>query len=279
RAFIFANFEAISRILGGSQDLSKNMFPLFIRCVILLFLVLALSGTMLIYTGDRTDFDFVLTIDSSSSMLADDYLPNRMEAAKDAAKIFVDSLGAADTRIGVLHFGGVVYTAIKPTSDLEAVKASIDSIQPSTAGGTAVGDALIASTNLFLQTDRGKVVVLLTDGQSNIGTPPLDTLNYTINSNIIVNTIGIGTQQGGKFFNLSIVSRLDEDSLRFIAERTGGNYFKVESEEELKDVYRQLAETTETRMTTSLSIYLVFIGLFLLVAEWILLNMRYRTLP
>ena len=289
RAFIFANFEAISRVLGagtqeqaafgGTQELSKNTFPLIMHCVIMLFLILAVAGTMIVYTGQRTDFDFVLAIDASSSMLADDYIPNRMGAAKDASKIFVDSLGEVETKVGILYFGGVVYTAIRPTNDLEAIKDAIDSIQTSTAGGTAIGDAIIASNNLFVPTDRGKVIILLTDGQSNIGTPPLETINYTIENNIVINTIGIGTQEGGRFFNLSILSRLDEETLGMIAERTGGKYFKVETEDELRDVYRQLAQTTETRMTFSLSLYLMFIALVVLVVEWILLNTHYRTLP
>jgi len=246
---------------------------------VMLFLILAVAGIMFAYTGQRTDFDFVLAIDASSSMLADDYDPNRMEAAKDASKIFVDSLGDVETRVGVLYFGGVVYTAARPTNDIETIKMAIDSIYTSTSGGTAIGDAIIASNNLFIPTDRGKVIILLTDGQSNIGTNPLETLNYTIQNNIVINTIGIGTQEGGRFQNLSILSRLDEDTIKTIAERTAGNYYKVETEEELKEVYRRLAQTTATRMTVSLSIYFMFIGLFILVAEWILLNTRYRTLP
>jgi Ca-activated chloride channel family protein len=280
RALLFANFEAMSRILGKrSQELSKNTVPLITRCLILFFFILAASGTMLVYEGQRTDFDFVLAIDASSSMLADDYLPNRLEAAKYAARLFVDALAGLETNVGVISFGGVVYTEAFPTNNLEDVKLAIDSIQASSAGGTDIGDALIAATNLLVSSERAPVIILLTDGQSNVGTPPLEALNFTMKSGVTAHTIGIGTAQGGRFQNISVVSKLDETTLRTISSNTGGRFFKVESRDELESVYRQLALSTETRLTTDLSLALMLIGIILLVMEWTLLNVKYRTLP
>lgn len=280
RALLFANFEAMSRILGeNSQRLSKNTVPLITRCLILLFFILAASGTMMVYEGHRTDFDFVLAIDASSSMLADDYTPNRLEAAKDAAGLFVDALIGLETKVGVVSFGGVAYTNALPTNDLGGVKAAIASIEASSAGGTGIGNAIITATNLLVSGERAPVIILLTDGQSNIGTPPLEALNFTIDRGVTIHTIGIGTAQGGRFENISVVSKLDENTLRIISGNTGGRFFKVESRDELEDVYRQLALSTETRLSTDLSLALMLVGIILLVMEWTLLNMKYRTLP
>src|SRR3989344_2294049 len=88
KALKFANFEAIERVTGG-QVLSKNLFLLTIRLIIVILFVLALAGTIYWYAGQGSDFDFVLAIDASNSMLATDLPPNRIEVAKIRAQEFI----------------------------------------------------------------------------------------------------------------------------------------------------------------------------------------------
>src|SRR3989344_2956742 len=91
KAVKFANFETLERITGG-QSLSKNFFLLFIRTLIILLFIFALSGTTISYIGQGSDFDYAIAIDASNSMLVQDLQPNRLEAAKERAVEFVDSL-------------------------------------------------------------------------------------------------------------------------------------------------------------------------------------------
>ena len=120
RALKFANFETIKRITSG-EVLSKNLNLLVVRIVILILLALSLAGATYYYTGAASNFDFVLAIDSSSSMLTDDFSPNRIEVAKEAAKTFIDVIPHTN-KIAIVSFSSIVDVKQPLTDDFLLAK-------------------------------------------------------------------------------------------------------------------------------------------------------------
>ncbi len=278
RALRFANYEAIEHVTGG-KVLPRNYGLLILRLVIVILVILAVTGPVLYYMGEASDFDFVLAIDSSGSMLADDYQPNRLEAAKNAAQIFIDSL-KGNSRIGIVSFSGIPIVKQELNDNLGNAKNIIKNLEVETAGGTAIGEAIITSSNLLLAGTRSKIIILLTDGQNNVGISPQESLKSINKEKIVIHTIGIGTEQGGKFLQeLNVVSNLDEDTLKYIAETTQGSYHKATNNEELKEVFKNLATTKETKLSFNMSFLLMLIALFLLFGEWTLSSTKYKILP
>jgi len=277
KALKFANFPAIERITGR-KILSKNYTLLLLRLVTLCLFIFSVAGTTLWYEGQTTEMDFILAIDSSGSMLARDYEPNRMEAAKESALLFVDNLPGM-SRVGVLSFAGVSFVKHRPSSDMDRIRDSIYNISVELVGGTAIGSAIITSSNLLAESEKAKVLILLTDGQNNVG-PSIDTaIEYANENHLTINTIGIGTEEGGDLPDLTFVSKLDPVTLKLISNSTGGKYYEAKNETELSDVYKEIALSSVQKLSLNLSLYFLFFGLILLFVEWGLANTKYRTLP
>lgn len=167
-ALRFANFEAISRILGEKQDLSKNLGLLFMESMSLVFIVLAMSGMNVWYQGYGSNTDFVIAIDTSNSMTTQDFTPDRISAAKQAAIKFTD-ISPPNSKIGVVMFSGSPVVAQQLSDSRINTKKAIDDLFVSASGGTNIGDAIITSVNTVLVSNNSKTVILLTDGQTNIG--------------------------------------------------------------------------------------------------------------
>ncbi|MCD4666738.1 VWA domain-containing protein [archaeon] len=277
KAVKFANFDAIARVTG-EQLLSKNIGLLVIRLIIITFIVLAVSGTIMWYEGQSSNYDVVLAIDASQSMLADDYDPNRLEAAKDAAILYIDNL-KGETGIGIVSFSGASYIHQQLTTDPNKAKKAIQNISVQGLGGTNIGDAIITSSNLLITSKRPKVIILLTDGRANVGTQPAEAINYLISEGMVVNTIGVGTEEGGVFTDGGILSTLDEDTLQKIAEDTKGTYFRAENEERLREAYENINIFSEKRLSKDLSGLFMVLAFIFLLGEWILISTRYRTIP
>lgn len=279
KALRFANFEAISRVTGG-QLIKKNVFLLVFRILILTMIVLSVSGTTITYIGLTTDSDYVLALDTSASMLAQDINPNRLEAAKETVNSFLDFV-PKKTKIGLVSFSGITVIETNLDDDLGKLKNEVNSLDVSPIGGTDLGNAIITSTNILI-TDKNlksKVIILITDGQSNIGVPVEEAISYANKNNVIVNTIGIGTEEGGKFIGTDVVSRLDYESLKSIAEKTSGSYFKTTNRDELKDSFQQISKINKKKITFDLAFSFIFLALIFLLAEWALLNTKNKIIP
>jgi Ca-activated chloride channel homolog len=149
-------------------------------------------------------------------------------------------------------------------------------------GGTAIGDALVVGSNLFFSgkenEDGSNVLILITDGQSNVGLDVVDAIPFLLDNNVLVHAIGIGTEEGGEFVG-EVVSRLDEGTLKFIAEETGGDYIRVGDAKELRVAFEDLAQLRVKRINKNLTVTLLLIGVILLLIEWALMNTKYRSLP
>lgn len=279
KALKFANFPAIEYVTG-ERILSKNYTVLAIRLVTLFLLILAVSGAMFWYEGETANTGFVLAIDASGSMMATDYSPTRMDAAKNSALSFVDA-APEHTEIGVLSFAGVAFVKQAPTSDLSKVRKAIKNVSTEIAGGTAIGSAIISSTTILTDPNKAKVIILLTDGQSNVGPSVDEAISYANENHVTIYTIGIGTQLGGTLseMNLSFVSKLDPRTLMDIANQTKGKYYGANNESEISKAYKEIAKSNTQKIPVNISFIFLIAALALLLLEWGLLNTKFRTLP
>ena len=284
RAVKFANFEAIKRVTGAKFELknvktiSKNRFLLLIRIFVLLFLIFSIAGPVLWYSGQSSEFDFVIAIDASSSMLADDFTPYRLDAARKASSSFVESL-KAKTNIGIVSFAGTSFVEQDLTDNLKKAEDAINGVRIKRSGGTDIGGAIITSTNLLLNQENSRVIILLTDGQSTVGTPVDESIEYANKNYVTVNTIGIGTEEGGTFIKGDLLSKLDEPTLIDIAQKTDGNYYRAENEESLANAFEEISASSQKKIPINLSSGFMMIALALLFIEWGMINTKYRTLP
>jgi len=285
KALLFANFRAMKRITG-KRLMTRNRLLLILRMVLLLSAILAVSGTVVWYSGTTNEDDFVIAIDTSSSMTSSDVAPSRLEAAKSDAILFVDSLDST-TRVGVVTFSGISLISAVPTTNRNVVRESINSMEPLQAGGTDIPGVIITSTNLLLDNSRGRAIILITDGSNTIETF-LDesmqrSLEYAQEHHIKVHTIGIGTNAGPIgylpiYYNVSAV--YNEENLLQIANMTGGTFIKAENAKQLMDAFTVIASQTEEQLIRrDLRAALMMIALLLLFGEWILINTRFKSVP
>lgn len=281
-AMKFANFEVIQRIgigLKGGKILTRNIVLLIIRLLTLLFLIFSLAGTTVWYEGNTSDFDFVIAVDASGSMLAQDFEPNRLEAAKSSANLFLDSI-TSKTRVGVMSFSGTTFVLQRPTDVILEAKKSVNSIVIKPSSGTGIGDAIITGVNMFSgENVTAKVLVIMTDGQSNVGTLIEDAIIYAQENRVMVHTMGVATEEGGALEGIDAISRIDEESLKQIADNTGGKFFFTQTKEDMLTAYQEIVSYTVKKIPLQLSMPLVLITLLLIFLEWFLMNTRYRSIP
>jgi Ca-activated chloride channel homolog len=277
RALKFANFDVIEKATGG-HILNKNVTLLLIRLAAMILLIFSVAGTMLWYTGKVSDADYVIAIDSSSSMLANDFTPSRFEAAKEAAIAFVDKLPPR-SMIGVVSFAGTGAVELTLSEDRSTIKEKINEIKIQNTGGTDISTALVTSTNLLVLSDKSKVIVLLTDGRSTAGQPIEYGLEYTNKNRVSVFAIGMATVEGGTFQRIDAVSTIDEEALMQIAKNTGGKYYSAKNLASLNEAYSDISKQSEKKVSIALQLPLMLAALFLLFLEWGLINTKYRTLP
>ena len=274
RTLKFANFVALSRVSGGVGG-DTNSLVLIIRMIALICVILSISGMTLWYIGESTNKDYVIALDASASMMSDDFDPTRLEAAKTAAINFVDNL-PINSRIGILSFAGTSFVDQPLTYDKGLIKESISNINAKVVGGTDFGNAIITSTNILIPSKKARMIVLLTDGRSNIGISEEAAIAYAIDNHIIVHTIGIGRSSPEGELELG----LDEESLKEIASVTLGIYYFADSSEDLIDVYDQIIQSKSVgNNPIDLSFILLLVALFLLIFDWTLGNTLYRVIP
>ncbi|MBI4439940.1 VWA domain-containing protein [Candidatus Woesearchaeota archaeon] len=284
-AIKFANFDALERVAKGDfygkpyEGLlrNKSTWFLLLRVITYSILVFAIAGTMIEYQGEAPKSNFVLVVDSSMSMLAEDITPNRIDAAKSAALDFIKSV-PDQTSVGIVSFSGTPVVVREMTKDKKELENGISSIDLTLVGGTNIGDSLITASNL-LRDEKTKNIILMTDGRSNIGMNVDDALAFLEKGAVVVDAIGIGTEAGGSFAGQDVISRLDEDTLKNIAGKTHGSYFRVTGNEEFGNAFREIAKTSIRTIQVDISWLLLIMALGLLSFEWVLVNTKYKTIP
>lgn len=230
----------------------KNLLlhlPFLLRILAISSLIIALARPQ--FRNDQQlvngqGIDIVLCLDISGSMLAQDFTPNRMEAAKNVASEFIDNRPA--DRIGLVIFSGESFTMCPLTTDRSVLKSQLFSVESGLLeDGTAIGSGLATGVErLRSSPSKSKVIILLTDGENNGGLIDPNTAKEIAKSlGVRVYTVGVGTEgfapvpvqtPGGVIMQREKVS-IDEKLLTQIANETGGKYFRAKDNESLRNIY------------------------------------------
>lgn len=233
-------------------------FALRMVAIAMVVLVLARPQSFNVTQNIETEgIDIMIALDISSSMLAQDFKPDRLEAAKDIAIQFVS--GRHNDRIGVVIFAGESFTLCPLTSDLRTVSNQINSIELGLIeDGTAIGVGLANAVARLKESDAlSKVVILLTDGVNNKGEiAPLTAADIASTFGVRVYTVGVGTHGtapypvqtpfGTRMQDMKV--EIDEDVLKQIADITGGQYFRATDGKGLARVYEQIDQLEKTKI-------------------------------
>lgn len=276
-ALRYASVSLLKEALGRTPGWRRHVPPaIFLLGLSVMIIALARPSAVVVLPSQQGTI--ILTFDVSGSMRAEDVKPNRLEAAKIAARAFVEKQPPS-VRIGVIAFSDNAAIVQAPTNDREAILGAIARLQPQR--GTAIGRGILTSLDALVDTPpqlalgaprrderleslilptptptptplpRGEyapaVVILLSDGESNVGPPPLEVVQHAEDRGVRIFTVGLGTPEGIVISagGRNIRVRLDEPTLQKIAERTNGRYFRAENAEDLKSVYEGLS----TRLT------------------------------
>jgi Ca-activated chloride channel family protein len=258
----------ISSVKGfkGSKSILAKLKPHLsgLRILSLCFLIIALARPRTVDISNQTKttkgIDIVMAIDLSSSMLAKDLKPNRMEALKEVATNFVDA--RPNDRIGVVVYAGEAYTKTPVTSDKAIVKQAISDIKFDNVlqDGTGIGMGLTTAVNRLKDSKaKSKIIILLTDGVNNSGFIEPETASEIAKEyGIKVYTIGLGTNgmaefpyayapNGRDFLYRMLPVEIDQELMKTIAKNTGGKYFRANNNSKLESIYNEInkLETTE----------------------------------
>ncbi len=281
-----ASVALVRQAMGSRPGWRRHVPPALLLAAMAVLLLAGARPTARIKLPSQQE-TIVLAMDVSGSMRATDVAPNRLVAAQEAAKTFVAGLPRY-VRIGVVSFAGTAAIVQAPTFSREDVVAAIDRFQ--LQRGTAIGSGLVLSLATlfpdegidlsqitgqramppaageqqekkpFTPVEPGSyssaAVILLTDGQRTTGPDPMDAAKMAAERGVKVYTVGVGTKNGEVigFEGWSMRVRLDEDTLKAIANATRANYFYAGTAEDLKQVYQGLSsrlvvETKETEIT------------------------------
>ncbi|BAX78676.1 vWA domain-containing protein [Labilibaculum antarcticum] len=268
------------------------------RVLAIVFLVFAIARPQSSNSWENVTtegIDIVMSLDISSSMLARDFEPNRLEAAKEVAVNFIT--GREDDKIGLVIFSGESFTQCPLTTDHAVLINLFKDIQSGMIeDGTAIGLGLANAVNRLKDSkSKSKVVILLTDGVNNQGEiAPITAAELAKTFGIRVYTVGIGTMGMAPYpiqtaFGISMRNmpvKIDEEVLRQIADMTGGQYFRATDNNKLKAIYEQIDKLEKSKIevkqySTKSEEYLIFAlfaALFLLL-EIALRNSILRNIP
>ena len=274
KALLFANFQAMERFYD-IEFFSKNFLFLYLNLAVLILLVLSLAGTSVSFIAETSTFSHSILIDNSGSMKTSDVLPTRLEAAKFSASRFVDLLPIG-AEISVIAFSGDAGVMQVPDNSKVLAKMAIENIDYGDVQGTNIFNALVI-TNKLLGDRRLKSLVLISDGQLNIGDAP-QIISYATRESLTVHTIAIGTREGGAT-ELNTVSKIDEDFLSSLSSETGGRFFRAEDLADLDKSFTEITRTTIKEVQLDISLYLLLSGLGLFSLVWILHNLRFKVMP
>ncbi len=274
KAVMFANFAAMERF-HDVEFFSKNFSALYFNLAVLVLLVFALSGMAVSFNADTSAFSYVVAIDVSSSMATEDVAPNRLDVAVQEAKNFIESLPIG-VEVGIIAFSGdAEVLQVLDTSKLK-LKMALDSVNYGVIQGTNLYNALITANKLF-ELRQMKSVVLISDGQLNAADAP-QVVRYINQNNLIVNTIAIGTEEGG-LTEFNTLSKVDEDFLKSLAFNSGGKFFRAQDSGELSDTFDSLVKETNKEVVIDLSFYLLLAAIAVFSILWILYNLRFKVVP
>jgi Ca-activated chloride channel homolog len=271
-------------------------FVLRMAAIAVLIIVLARPQSTNSWQNTSTEgIDIVMAMDVSTSMLAQDFKPNRLEAAKDVAASFIN--GRPNDNIGLVVFAAESFTQCPLTVDHSVLLNLFKDIQPGIIqDGTAIGLGLANAVSRVKDSmAKSKVIILLTDGVNNAGEiAPVTAAEIAKTFGIRIYAIGVGTQGSAPYpfqtaFGIqyqNIPVEIDEPTLKQIAATTGGQYFRATDNASLKEIYSEIDKMEKTKISVQQYskkqeeyknwALLLFV---LLLAEVLLKNTLLRNIP
>lgn len=283
---------------NASNILIRIPFLLRVGGLSLLIIALARPQSQLSWQNVSTEgIDIVIAMDISASMLAKDFKPNRLESAKKIATQFIKD--RPNDRIGLVVYEGESFTQSPLTTDHRVLINLFEDVHTGMVeGGTAIGMGLATAVNRLRDSEaKSKVVILLTDGVNNRGSiAPITAAKIAKEFGIRVHTIGVGSRgraltpvgifPNGQYRYEYQEVKINEKSLRKIAEITGGEYFRATNEAALSEIYQQIDKLEKTKINVTEHsrhaeeyFWFALIGSALLFFEFLFRNIVIQSLP
>lgn len=306
--YIFRSGQAQTSIRHSSLSAFKSAsagwrvylrwLPFAVRMIAVSLLIVAFARPQTSARGEnvyREGIDITLALDVSGSMLAEDFRPNRLDAAKTLAKEFIEE--RETDRIGLVIFAGESFTQCPLTTDYSVLLDLLSKVKMGVLkDGTAIGEGIANAVNRMKTSDsKSKIMILLTDGVNNMGSiDPETAAEIARTFGIRIYTIGVGTRGmapypvqtpfGTQYQNMKV--ELDEDMLKKVASVTGGEYFRATGNERLRQIYKEIdklektrIEVTEYRRYTELFYEFLLLAFGLLGFELLLSLFVFRKIP
>ncbi|MAT58027.1 MAG: aerotolerance regulator BatA [Ignavibacteriae bacterium] len=293
----YSNTEIFNELKPTLKGRLKDV-PFILRIIAIALLIIAAARPQTFSSGENIyteGIDVAMVLDISGSMLAEDFKPNRLEAAKNVIDEFVS--GRTTDKIGLVIFAKESFTQCPLTIDYQVLRGLLTEIKSGMIeDGTAIGNAIANGVNRLKESSaKSKVLILLTDGVNNSGEiDPITAAQIARQFNIRIYTVGVGTvgqapypfdTPFGKRYQMVPVE-IDEEVLKNVADITGGKYFRATGNKKLEEIYQEIdklektkVEITSYRQATELFYSWALLGLLLLITENILSRTYLRTLP
>ena len=236
--------------------------PMVLRVIVLTLIIIASARPQRVETEVKTTtegVDIVLAVDISTSMLARDFKPDRLTAAKEVATQFVAN--RTGDRIGLVVFAGEAFTQSPLTTDQASIQTLLARLRSGVVDdGTAIGNGLATAVNRLRESDsKSKIIILLTDGVNNSGhIAPVTVADIANEMGIKVYTIGVGRngkapypiidKLGNVVDVVEVDVEIDEAILKEIAKKTGGKYFRATDKESLEKVYEEINSMEKSKV-------------------------------
>lgn len=293
-------YSSLKIFSGVKPTLRERLrhLPFVLRIIALSLLIVGLARPQSFATGENIHtegIDIAMVLDISGSMLAEDFEPNRLEAAKNVIADFVQ--GRTTDKIGLVVFARESFTQCPLTIDYSVLKNLLQDIESGMiTDGTAIGNAIANGVNRLKDSQaKSKVMILITDGVNNAGEiDPVTAAQIAETFGIRIYTIGVGTRGEAPYpFKTPFGTRyqmvpveIDEELLQQVSAMTGGRYFRATNNEKLKEIYEEIdqlekskVEVLSYRNTKELFYGWVGAGFALLILELSLLRTYLRSLP
>jgi Ca-activated chloride channel family protein len=293
----YSNTEIFNGLKPTLKERLKDV-PFILRIIAIALLIIAAARPQTFSSGENIyteGIDVAIVLDISGSMLAEDFKPNRLEAAKNVIDEFVS--GRTTDKIGLVIFAKESFTQCPLTIDYQVLRGLLTEIKSGMIeDGTAIGNAIANGVNRLKESSaKSKVLILLTDGVNNSGEiDPITAAQIARQFNIRIYTVGVGTvgqapypfdTPFGKRYQMVPVE-IDEEVLKNVADITGGKYFRATGNKKLEEIYQEIdklektkVEITSYRQATELFYSWALLGFLLLITENILSRTYLRTLP
>lgn len=285
--------------LGHTYRYWLRHTPFMLRCLVVALVIVAMARPQSAEQHSNSNaegIDIIMSLDISGSMLARDFQPDRIGAAKDLGSKFI--IERPTDRIGLVVFAGESFTQSPLTTDHVSLVNLLNQIQSGMiTDGTAIGNGLATAVNRLKESDSpSKVIILLTDGVNNSGQiDPMGAAQIAADYGIRVYTIGVGTKgvalsptvnEWGAVSFVQAKVEIDEDMLTKIAQTTGGQYFRATDNTSLQEIYAQINQLEKSKVEVEnfvkyAEVYHLFLlaALILLMVEIISRYLFLRQIP